>query len=310
LLYAWWLSHVKFYPEKNINTDYYDANINEFKTIRNTMNKALTSALEVGIATKEIVDSLKKQIKDTDNNASGPNVTPTPSPIPPLPGQSCPPPVISSFSPLSGNTGTIVQLNGRNFNGVKSIKINGVDVGLTDITIFNDSTLRVVTPKVGTGDVVNKGFIVITTDFGSYTTIDQYTYNPALPASAAASPGSYQNPQNQTSNPSQSEVQTSTNLNPQSTGPNPLITVEDSKTSNGSTKKLTIRVNPDAGGWKIDKVPSYNDRIVDLVKGPNNTYIENEFSKTYGFGGRLSGYVSEDQQEFSITLEQMIEDVG
>lgn len=303
--------YVEFYPQKNFSgSNYYDQHLDEFKTIRNTMNNALQSALSVNVATKEIVDDLKNKIKDVDSRGKTPGVTPTPSPIPPLPGQTCPPPVISSFSPLSGNTGTIIQLDGRNFNGVKSVKVNGVDVGLTGITIFNDSTMRVVTPQVGAGDVVNKGYIVITTEFGTYTTINQYTYDPALSASAAASPGGYQNPQNQTTNPSQSEVQTSSNPNPQSTGPDPLIIVEDSKTSNGSTKKLTIRVNPDAGGWKIDEVAVYNDKIVNLIKGPNNTYIENKISEIYGFGGRLPGYVSEDQQEFSITLEQMIEDIA
>jgi hypothetical protein len=304
--------YVCFYPQKNVSPSDYDKNIDEYKTLKRTMEKALTSALSKGVevATKEIVADLLNQINETDNKGSSPGVTPTPSPIPPLPGQSCPPPVISSFSPLSGNTGTIVQLNGRNFNGVKSVKVNGVEVGMTGITVFNDSTMRIITPKFLPDNVVKKGFIVVTTDFGTFTTIDQYTYDPALPASAAASPGGYQNPQNQTNNPSQSEVQTSSNPNPQSTGPEPLIIVEDSKTSNGSTKKLTIKVNPDAGGWKIDKVADYNDKIVNLIKGPNNTYIENKISATYGFGGRLPGYVSEDQQEFSITLEQMIEDIG
>jgi hypothetical protein len=51
----------------------------------------------------------------------------------------------------------------------------------------------VVTPKVGNGDVINKGFIKITTEFGSYTTIDQYTYDPFLPISSTSSPGGYQN---------------------------------------------------------------------------------------------------------------------
>jgi hypothetical protein len=185
--------YVCYYPQKNISPSYFDSNIGEFKTIRNTMDKALASALEVGVATKEIVSNLKNQMNQSENNASGPNVTPTPSPVPPLPGQSCPPPVISSFSPLSGKEGTIIQLNGRNFNSVKLVNINGIDVGLAGITVFNDSTLRVVTPKVGNGDVVNKGFIKITTEFGSYTTIDQYTYNPFLPMSSTSSPGGYQN---------------------------------------------------------------------------------------------------------------------
>ena len=185
--------YVCFYPKINdgVTPSYFDTHLDEFKTITSTMNKALASALEVGVATKEIVSDLKNQINETEKNGSSPNVTPTPSPIPPLPGLSCPPPVISSFSPLSGNTGTIVQLNGRNFNGVTSVKINGVEVGLTGITIFNDSTIRVVTPKVD--DVVNKGFIKITTEFGSYTTIDQYTYDPTLPISSSSSPGGYQN---------------------------------------------------------------------------------------------------------------------
>jgi hypothetical protein len=185
--------YVCFYPQKNVDPTYFDSNLNEFTTIRTTMDKALASALEVGVATKEIVSDLKNQIKENEKNGSSPNVTPTPSPIPPLPGQSCPPPVISSFSPLSGNTGTIVQLNGRNFNGVTSVKINGVEVTTTGITIFNDSTMRVVTPKVGTGDVINKGYIVVTTEFGTYTTIDQYTYDPFLPISSTSSPGGYQN---------------------------------------------------------------------------------------------------------------------
>jgi hypothetical protein len=185
--------YVCYFPQKNISPEYYDTNINEFKTIKNTMDKALASALEVGVATKEIVSDLKNKIKEVENKGSSPSVTPTPSPIPPLFGQSCPPPVISSFYPLSGNTGTIIQLNGRNFNGVTSVKINGVEVGLTSITIFNDSTMRVVTPQVGVGNVVNKGFIVITTEFGSYTTIDQYTFDPALLPYQSSSPGGFQN---------------------------------------------------------------------------------------------------------------------
>jgi hypothetical protein len=53
--------------------------------------------------------------------------------------------------------------------------------------------MRVVTPKFLPSDIVNKGYIVVTTDFGSYTTIDQYTYDPTLLPYETSSPGGYEN---------------------------------------------------------------------------------------------------------------------
>ena len=289
--------YVCYYPQKNVAPTYYDTHINEYKTLKTTMEKALTSALSKGVevATKEIVADLLNQINETDNNGSSPGVTPTPSPIPPLPGQSCPPPVISSFSPLSGNTGTIVQLNGRNFNGVKSVKVNGVEVGMTGITVFNDSTMRVITPKFLPDNVVKKGFIVVTTDFGTFTTIDQFTYDPALPASAAASPGGYQNPQNQTANTPQTET---VNTNPQTVGNITMIGTAVQLNAS-KTQSLNVKINPQETGWVLSPNPDMKYVVYELEEVNGQVTRKYISQSVIGVGGQVTN------NQFNVTLNDV-----
>ena len=289
--------YVCYYPQKNVAPTYYDTHINEYKTLKTTMEKALTSALSKGVevATKEIFADLLNQINETDNNGSSPGVTPTPSPIPPLPGQSCPPPVISSFSPLSGNTGTIVQLNGRNFNGVKSVKVNGVEVGMTGITVFNDSTMRVITPKFLPDNVVKKGFIVVTTDFGTFTTIDQYTYDPALPASAAASPGGYQNPQNQTANAPQTET---VNTNPQTVGNITMIGTAVQLNAS-KTQSLNVKINPQETGWVLSPNPDMKYVVYELEEVNGQVTRKYISQSVIGVGGQVTN------NQFNVTLNDV-----
>ena len=297
--------YVSYWSQPNVSPGYYDTHTEDFNTLSVTINNSLNSALSEGVkvATKEIVDDLKNTIsKVKSEGKSKPNATPTPIEVTPLPGQTCPPPVIRSFSPLSGNTGTIVQLNGVNFNDVTSIKVGNVEVPSTGITIFNDTTLRFNTPQIGTGLVVSKDNIVITSSFGSGTSVDKYTFDPSIVASEAASPGSYQNPEKQTT--SDTPNTNNTNTNPQSTGPITLIETENVKGPNGSTTLLTVKVNPEAGAWKIDPQPDVDFILVNVEPGPNNKYIEDVFSR--GVGSRIVGYVSPDQQVFSITESQMI----
>ncbi len=284
-----------YYPQKNISPEYYDTHTEEFKRLKSTIDNALASALSVGVATKEIVSDLKNKINEVENRGSSPSVTPTPSPIPNLLGQSCPPPVISSFSPLSGNTGTIIQLGGRNFNSVTSVKVNGVEVGLTGITIFNDSTMRVVTPQVGTGNVVNKGFIVVTTEFGTYTTIDQYTYDPALLASSTSSPGGYQNPQNQTVNATQSETP---NTNPQNTGPLTMIGTAI-QLNQSKTQSLNVKINPQSTGYILSPNPDMKYVVYELEE-VNGVVTRKYISQSViGVGGQVSN------NEFNVTLNDV-----
>ena len=188
---------VKFYAcywptkESAVSESSYDTNTKEYKQTKQTFDNALDSALNVGIATKAIVEDLKNQINATDKKAENKGVI---TPIVVASNISCPPPVITSFSPLSGNTGTIVQVNGVSFNGTSSIIVNGVNVPSSGFTVYNDTTLRFNTPKVGT--VVNKGKIKITTPNGVVTSTDDFTFDPLIVASSASSPGGYQKSQN------------------------------------------------------------------------------------------------------------------
>ena len=47
---------------------------------------------------------------------------------------------------------------------------------------------------------------------------------------------------------------------------------------------------------------------MDVVPGPNNKYIEDTFETSYG--NPFVGYVSADQQEFSISKQQMIDEIS
>ena len=181
-----------------------------------------------------------------------------------------------------------------------------------DVTVFSDSMIRFIVPKVFTGEVNLNGRIEVKTDHGSFTGSTLFNYNPALNGVASLTPGgSIDTTVTQTASSTSSPNNlTGTNPNPQDKKPITLIETVNTKTSNGSTDTLTVRVNPAAGAWRIDTVPSYNDRIVSLKPGPNNTYIEDTISVSYGGGGRLSGYVSADQQEFSITKQDIIDDLG
>lgn len=287
--------YVCYYPQKNVSPEYYDSNTGEYTRLKKTLDEALQSALTVGIATKEIVNDLKNIINEVESKGSNPSVTPTPSPVPPLPGLSCPPPIITSFSPLSGNTGTIVQLNGRNFNSVTSVTMNGVVVGLTGITIFNDSTIRVVAPKPLVDNVVNKSNIIITGEFGTFTSVDKYTFDPAISASSAVSPGAYQNPENQIVNASQSETP---NTNPQNTGPLTMIGTAV-QLNESKTQSLNVKINPQSTGYVLSPNPDMKYVVYELeeVNGVvNRKYIS---QSVIGVGGQVSN------NEFNVNLTEV-----
>ena len=185
--------YVCFWPPSNISSQYYDEHIGEFKQVKDTLFQALTSATEVGLLNVDKTVQLKTTIKNTESKGKTPGVTPTPSPIPPKPGFTCPPAVITSFSPSTSFTGTIVQVNGRNFDTVKSIKIIDKVVELKDITIFNSETLRFAVPEIQipAGQTVAVGKISVTTEYGTTESSANFTFNPALRNVTTSSPGGY-----------------------------------------------------------------------------------------------------------------------
>ena len=282
-----------YWPVKNVSESTYDENTDEYKRAKETFDKALTSALSVGVATKEIVEDLKNQMKTVESQGSNngvPNVTTATSQL------SCPPTTITSFSPLSGNTGTIVQVNGVSFNGTTSITVNGVNVPTTRFTVFNDTTLRFNTPIIGTGTVVNKGKIVIVTPNGTVTSTNDYTFDPSITASAAASPGGYNNPQNQTANAPQADVP---NANQQLYGPEPLISTSQDLISGKVTEKVTISVNPQVGAWVLDTKVEMTVSIFDETL--ENNKVKTTLNRTVKTD--ITNYVNNNI--FTITYNQI-----
>jgi hypothetical protein len=299
----------KFYvccwPNDTIPLDYYDSHLSSYTQVRDTLKRALGSARDAGILTTDEIKAADAANKKTESNAKTPGLTPTPTPIPPLPGKTCPPPVISSFYPQVGNTGSMGQITGRNLETVTFVTVIDTIVPLRDITVVDDNTLKFVVPQVGTGKEKKIGKISVTTSNGSFSSISDFVYDPALNPAAASSPGDLI-PKTSPVTTTQSNT---TNLNtvdtnPQNTGQVPLIATTDDKNTLGSTTNLVVKVNSNAGVWEIDSQPTMNYRITNISTDSNGKIIETDFST--GNNVKLLGYVTTDGQEFNITQAQMI----
>lgn len=262
--------YVCHWPKDNVNPEYYDSHINQYDVVTDTLYKALDSAVEAGLSSVEKSKDLKKTIKKTKDKGKSPGVTPTPPVVTPKPGYTCPPAVISTFSPSIGNTGTIVQINGRNFETTKSITIGTTVVPFKDITILNAETIRFTVPKIGTGTVKVSEKINITTDYGTTTSATNFTFDPAVSASQTSSPGGYNN----TTSNNTTVVAPSVNTNPQTTGNVTLLSQTEYLTFDGEiTDKLTVNVNPLAGVWTMQSAVEMNISVIEETLR-NNTTIQ------------------------------------
>jgi len=300
--------YVCYWPVSNISEEYYNNNIDEFKQTRETFTKALSSAGTVGLSSVNESLEYKKTMDDDAKNGKTPGVTPTPSPIPPNEGQTCPPPVVSTFSPSAGFTGTIVQVNGRNFESVKSITVAGQNVDINNITVFNTETLRFILPAITipAGQDVATGRIIVTTEFGTSGSSVNFTFNPALKDVTVSSAGEYANPTVQQQLTVSQQDNIGSDLNPQNIGTVPLVVSTETKSVLGGNEILTITVNPEAGSWVIDDIPSFSyDYKVNQTQNNSNSTILT--TTTYeGNNKTLEGYVSSDGQTFSIDREDFI----
>jgi len=316
--------YVCFWPKSNITPEYYDSHIGEFKQTKDTFYKALKSATEVGLTNADKVIDFKTAIKNAEAKGRTPGVTPTPTPLPVLSGLTCPPPIINTFTPLSGNTGTIIQINGRNLASVSAVTFSSQvtpqqpqqifeKVLAKDITFLNENTLRLSIPKFGTGTFKVQTKVAAVGEYGLYSPTGLFTYDPAISASTASSPGAFQNPTNANAVPPSSATTgttgttvTTTNPNLQNTAQSPLI-LTDKTSSELGNGILTVKVNPveGVGVWKIDDQPRYNYRIDAIEIGPNNTV--KRYTPSEGTYQALEGFVSPDGQTFSITREAFID---
>ena len=304
--------YVCHWPKDNISEQYYDTNRTEFEKTRATFTKALSSATDAGLITKDTVikyNSVDEKVVNEDGTLVDDKVVNEDStPIPPNVGQTCPPPVISTFSPSAGNTGTIVQVNGRNFESVKSIRVINKDVELKDITVFNPQTLRFTLPaiQIPLGQEVATGRITVTTEYGTFESLVDFTFNRALQNFTASSPGAYANTKTQEQSSVSQQDKAGSNLNPQNDGVVPLVVSTETKSVLGGSEMLTITVNPEAGSWVINDIPtfSYDYKINQTQNNSNSTILT---TTTYeGNNKALEGYVSSDGQTFSIDREDFI----
>jgi hypothetical protein len=263
----------------SVSKSYFTKNIKNYEQLEKTILNALTSAQNVNVLPKDNADKLKEK-----NNPPPSTGTTSPTGTPVGSGTSgtlsqCVP-QITSFTPIAGYTGSIIQINGSNINSVTEVTVNGAQVQSKDITRLNSNTMRIVVPQVGDGKTKTLGKIVISDKLGSNASNAQFTYNPAI-------------------NPQTNSV---VNTNPQESAVPPLISTTPFIDSLGSDK-LIVDVNLSAGIWEIRKEVMMNYTIKKKEIGANNLPTEKTVESKTDI--ELTEYVSIDKRKFEITNSQM-----
>ena len=288
--------YVCYWPVSNVSESYYDSHITEYKTLQQTFDNAFKSAGDAGLnveATTQLRKANANQKKKIENTYAGittpqNNLNTTTNVAP-----SCPPPTITSFSPLTGVSGTILTIVGKNLDEVTGVTINNVTT-TTGITILNEFNISVVVPYSNT-IIVQNNPIIIRGTHGDSSTIGNFTYNP--------------NQQTPTTPSSIPNTPPSVNTQPQQTGPLPLTGTTTYGISGGA-ELLKVNVNPAAGGWKIiPEFTSWNYKIVKRSVGPNNTIIETTLEEQKNLTD-LSVYVSSNKLSFEITDFDIASQIG
>ena len=273
---------------ENISSTFFDANQAEFKTLFETLGKGVDLAKKSGLIPEFVADELKQDAQTPTTTTLQININPT---VTPLPGNTCPPPTINSIAPLTGNTGTIIQVTGKNFDIVTGATVNGTIVPETSIQIFNPSTMRITIPQVGTGTDKVIGDIILKSKFGDSVSVlpFKFTYDPAVSANAAASPGSYQNNANAIISTPQ------VNSNPQNTGAPLLVPTYQSSQDGRIDFELLVKLSPTAAAGNIQTYVVMNVTVYDNVL--TNNVVRQSFNQSAVIP--LTQFVSNN--EFKIT---------
>jgi hypothetical protein len=166
----------------NISPEYFDENQDEFKTLNETVKKGLKSANEAqlsGDANSNVKAANNAQEQQIANGGAGAtnnlNTTTLPPPV-------CLPPSITSFTPLTGVTGTIVNIIGNDLGSVTATTINGVTV-TTGITINSETNVVVIVPFSNT-TIPQNNVITLQGVYGNGSSTTTFTYNPQQPTPA------------------------------------------------------------------------------------------------------------------------------
>jgi hypothetical protein len=136
--------YVCYWPVSNVSEDYYNSHPNEYTTLNSTLDKAFKSAGDAGLDVTS-TGQLKTQSKKPQTQTSTPNNLNTTTTV----TTPCSPPTITSFTPLTGVSRTILYITGNNLDEVTGVTINNV-LTTTGITIIDEFNITVVVPYSNT----------------------------------------------------------------------------------------------------------------------------------------------------------------
>lgn len=287
--------YVCYWPKKNVEESYYDNHLSEFAELDRTFQNAFKLAggdAGLNVEATNVVKNVDKDVRQkTKDKLAGKVAPPNNLNITTTVVEVCPPPTVTSFSPMTGVTGTILSVRGTNLDTTTGVTINNVTV-TEGITRINSTNITVIVPFSNT-DIPQNNLITVKTENGSASSTTNFTYNPnqTAPAPPTVAPG----------------VPANANTNPQQTGP--IVLVEKTQYDLiGSNTKMDVTINPDAGSWDI--IPQYTEwtwKAINVVPGPNNTFIEEVIGQGQGRG--LEEYVFSNKKQFEITDLDILQNV-
>jgi hypothetical protein len=175
-------------------------------------------------------------------------------------GTTSPPPSssggvsITSFTPASGDTGTVVEINGSGFTGATSVTIGGIAVQAR--VVESDSKIII---EVGGGATGN---IVVTTPQGTATSASSFTFSGQQPPTEGQPPAA--SPTSPATTP------------PASTGTSGVtLSAGTMSVAPGGTIKVPINVNQVNGIGSMSFMLTYNPQVVQVVSVTSGSLLTN-----------------------------------
>ena len=259
--------YVCYWPVSDVSQAYYDSHLSEYTTLNKTFDNALKSAGDAGLNVETAKELRKQNDKKQTTTPTPNNLNTTTTVLTP-----CSPPTISSFTPLTGVSKTILYITGNNLDEVTGVTINNV-LTTTGITIIDEFNITVVVPFSNT-TVAQGNPIRLSGSYGTSSTASNFTYNPAQVT------------------PTKSKI-INTNTQPQQNGVT-ILTSQSQMLTRDITDNLTVIVNPNASltnTWTMQNIVAMTVSIYDTVNVNNtNTLVLN---KTFTISN--TDYVSNNQ---------------
>jgi hypothetical protein len=259
--------YVCYWPVSDVSVEYYDSHLSEYTTLNKTFDNALKSAGDAGLNVETAKELRKQNDKKQTTTPTPNNLNTTTTVLTP-----CSPPTISSFTPLTGVSKTILYITGNNLDEVTGATINNV-LTTTGITIIDEFNITVVVPFSNT-TVAQGNPIRLSGSYGTSSTASNFTYNPAQVT------------------PTKSNL-INTNTQPQQNGVT-ILTSQTQLLTRDITDNLTVIVNPNASltnTWTMQDTVVMTVSVYDTVNvnNSNTLVLNNTFTTT------ITGYVSNNQ---------------